>query len=79
MLGLAVGLGLALLILVLLVYASVRWYRRGQCWHRPDFVFNLYHMRGLRAVEVELAPPFTVSGCLSEASSGYARFHGGGP
>nr|XP_025970198.1 small integral membrane protein 35 isoform X1 [Dromaius novaehollandiae]XP_025970200.1 small integral membrane protein 35 isoform X1 [Dromaius novaehollandiae]XP_025970201.1 small integral membrane protein 35 isoform X1 [Dromaius novaehollandiae] len=74
-LGLIVGVGLALLLLVLLAYAFIRWYQTGRCWHRPDFVFNLYHIRGLRAVEVELAPPFTVSGSLSEARSGYVRFH----
>ncbi|XP_074707117.1 small integral membrane protein 35 isoform X3 [Strix uralensis] len=46
MLGVILGVGLALLILVLFSYAFVRWYQRGQCWRRPDFVFNLYHTRG---------------------------------
>ncbi|XP_074707116.1 small integral membrane protein 35 isoform X2 [Strix uralensis] len=45
MLGVILGVGLALLILVLFSYAFVRWYQRGQCWRRPDFVFNLYHTR----------------------------------
>lgn len=34
MLGVVLGAGLGLLILVLLVYIFVRWYQRGQCWHR---------------------------------------------
>ncbi|PKU28077.1 hypothetical protein llap_21619 [Limosa lapponica baueri] len=42
-LGIVLGVGLALLILVLFGYAFVRWYQRGQCWCRPNFVFNLYH------------------------------------
>ncbi|KAM6370474.1 small integral membrane protein 35 isoform 1-T1 [Pluvialis apricaria] len=42
-LGVVLGVGLALLVLVLFGYTFVRWYQRGQCWRRPNFVFNLYH------------------------------------
>ncbi|XP_066837166.1 small integral membrane protein 35 isoform X2 [Anser cygnoides] len=73
-LGLILGLGLALLILVLFGYAFVRCYQQGRCWRRPDFVFNLYHSCGLRSVAVELTPPFSISGLLSEAGGGYVRF-----
>ncbi|XP_065507952.1 small integral membrane protein 35 [Caloenas nicobarica] len=72
-LGLVLGIGLALLILVLLSYTIVRWYRRGQCWRRPNFVFNLYHNCGLGSVAVELVPPFSISGSLSGAK-GYVPF-----
>ncbi|XP_064896291.1 small integral membrane protein 35 isoform X2 [Columba livia] len=77
-LGLVLGVGLALLILVLLSYTIVRWYRRGQCWRRPNFVFNLYHNRGLGSVAVELVPPFSISGSLSGAK-GYVPFQDHGP
>lgn len=33
-LGIVLGVGLALLILVLFGYTFVRWYQRGQCWRR---------------------------------------------
>ncbi|XP_074707119.1 small integral membrane protein 35 isoform X4 [Strix uralensis] len=79
MLGVILGVGLALLILVLFSYAFVRWYQRGQCWRRPDFVFNLYHTRGLGSVAVELVPPFSISGSLDTAGSGYMPFHNRGP
>ncbi|NXW44275.1 SIM35 protein, partial [Nyctiprogne leucopyga] len=71
-LGIILGVGLALLILVLFGYALVRWYQRG--WHRPDFVFNLYHTCGLGSVAVELVPPFSISGSLSSTGSGYLPF-----
>ncbi|XP_067422300.1 small integral membrane protein 35 [Emydura macquarii macquarii] len=77
-LGLILGIGLSLLLLGILGYALIKWYQRGQCWHRPDFVFNLYHIRSLKSLEVELAPPFTVSGSMRETGSGYTRFHDGG-
>ncbi|XP_042656447.1 small integral membrane protein 35 [Tyto alba] len=73
------GLGLALLTLMLLGYAIVRWYQRGQCWRRPDFVFNLYHSCGLGPTAVELVPPFSISGSLSRPRSSYVPFRNGGP
>ncbi|XP_053943154.1 small integral membrane protein 35 isoform X2 [Cuculus canorus] len=74
-LGVVLGVGLALLTLVFLGYAIVRWYQKGQCWRRPDFVFSLYHTCGLGSVAVELVPPFTISGSLSRAGSSYVPFH----
>ncbi|KAH1175532.1 small integral membrane protein 35 [Mauremys mutica] len=74
-LGLILGIGLALLLLGILGYTILKWYLRGPGWHRPNFVFNLYHIRSLKSVEVELAPPFTVSGSMSNMGSGYMRFH----
>ncbi|NXI92085.1 SIM35 protein, partial [Psophia crepitans] len=74
-LGVVLGVGLALLILVLFGYAIIRWYQRGQCWCRPDFVFNLYHTCGLGSVALELVPPpFSISGSLSRAGSSYVPF-----
>lgn len=43
MLGLILGLGLALLILVLFGYAFVQCYQQGRCWRRE------YKERGCRA------------------------------
>ncbi|XP_061334161.1 small integral membrane protein 35 [Pezoporus flaviventris] len=76
-LGVILGVGLALLILVGFGYNFIRWYQRGQCWCRPDFIFNLYHTCG--SVAVELVPPFSISGSLSEAGSSYTPFHNQGP
>ncbi|XP_059575866.1 small integral membrane protein 35 isoform X2 [Alligator mississippiensis] len=67
-LGLLLGVGLSLLILGILGYSFIKWFQG------PNFVFNLYHIRGLKSVEVELASPFTVSGSMSNAGSGYTRF-----
>ncbi|KAM6234718.1 small integral membrane protein 35 [Spheniscus humboldti] len=78
-LGIVLGVGLALLILVLFGYTFVRWYQKGQCWRRPDFVFNLHHTCGLESVAVELVPPFSISGSLSRAGSNYVPFHNRGP
>ncbi|CAI5795501.1 Hypothetical predicted protein [Podarcis lilfordi] len=74
-LGLILGVSLSLLILGVLSYTIAKWYQEGHCWNRPNFVFNLYHIRNLKSVEVELAPPFTISGSMREAGSGYVRFH----
>ncbi|XP_075765447.1 small integral membrane protein 35 [Pelodiscus sinensis] len=74
-LGLILGIGLALLLLGTLGYSLIKWYLRGAGWHRPNFVFNLYHIRSLKSVEVELGPPFTVSGSMSDRAGGYTRFH----
>ncbi|XP_064029236.1 small integral membrane protein 35 [Pogoniulus pusillus] len=77
-LGTALAAGLGLLILLLLGYTFVRWCQRGQCCRDPDFVFSLYHTRGLGAVAVELVPPFSISGALSGADKGYEPFHSQG-
>ncbi|XP_053223082.1 small integral membrane protein 35 [Podarcis raffonei] len=74
-LGLILGVSLSLLILGVLSYTIAKWYQEGHCWNRPNFVFNLYHIRNLKSVEVELAPPFTISGSMREAGNGYVRFH----
>ncbi|XP_072740760.1 small integral membrane protein 35 [Ciconia boyciana] len=78
-LGVVLGVGLALLILVLFGYTFVRWYQSGRCWRQPNFVFNLYHTCGQGSVAVELVPPFSISGSLSGVGSGYVPFHDRGP
>ncbi|XP_068274307.1 small integral membrane protein 35 [Nyctibius grandis] len=78
-LGIILGVGLALLLLVLLGCALVRWYQRGQGWRRPGFIFNLYHVCGLGSVAVELVPPVSISGSLSGAGSSYVPFQDRGP
>ncbi|KAL8173474.1 UNVERIFIED_CONTAM: hypothetical protein K2H54_002295 [Gekko kuhli] len=77
-LGLILGVSLSLLLLGILGYALAKWYQEGQLWHRPHFVFNLYHVRSLKSVELELAPPFTISGSMCDTGSSYRRFHEGG-
>uniref|UniRef100_A0ACB8EYZ5 Uncharacterized protein n=1 Tax=Sphaerodactylus townsendi TaxID=933632 RepID=A0ACB8EYZ5_9SAUR len=51
-LGLVLGLSLSLFILGILGYALARWCREGPFWHRPYFVFNLYHIRLLSLEQV---------------------------
>ncbi|XP_033375609.1 small integral membrane protein 35 [Parus major] len=75
--GVVLGIGLALMILASFGYSCIRWYRRGHSRRRPDFVFNLYHSRGLGSVALELVPPFSISGSLG--TSGYEPFHNQGP
>ncbi|TRZ15899.1 hypothetical protein HGM15179_011247 [Zosterops borbonicus] len=76
--GVVLGIGLALLILASFGYTFIRWYRRGHSRRRPDFVFNLYHSRGLGSVALELVPPFSISGSLGTSGSGYEPFHSQG-
>ncbi|XP_066420544.1 small integral membrane protein 35-like [Molothrus aeneus] len=73
--GVVLGIGLALLILASFGYTFIRWYRRGHCQRWPDFVFSLYHSRGLGSVALELVPPFSISGSLGTSGSGYEPFH----
>ncbi|XP_034281036.1 small integral membrane protein 35 [Pantherophis guttatus] len=75
-LGLVLGVSLSLLILAVLGYVLVRWYREGPCWDRPNFVFRFYHIRNLKPLRLELAPPFTISGSTHHgAGVGYGQFH----
>ncbi|XP_038610137.1 small integral membrane protein 35 [Tachyglossus aculeatus] len=74
-LGLILGVGLSLLLVAALGYTLAKWYQRGYCWDGPNFVFNLYQISHLKSVELEMAPPFTVSGHLSPSEGGYARFY----
>ncbi|XP_070346308.1 small integral membrane protein 35 isoform X2 [Equus asinus] len=38
----------------------------------PNFVFNLYQIRNLK--ELEMGPPFTISGHISSPDGGYMKF-----
>ncbi|RLV93750.1 hypothetical protein DV515_00013356 [Chloebia gouldiae] len=73
--GVVLGVGLALLVLASFGYTFIRWYRRGRCQRRPDFVFSFYRSRGLGSVALELVPPFSISGSLGTSGSGYEPFH----
>ncbi|XP_063034490.1 small integral membrane protein 35 isoform X2 [Melospiza melodia melodia] len=74
-LGVVLGIGLALLILASFGYTFIRWYRRGHCQRRPDFVFSLYHSSGLGSVALQPVPPFSISGSLGTSGSAYEPFH----
>ncbi|KAI5943299.1 Small integral membrane protein 35 [Manis javanica] len=65
-LGLILGVGLSLLLVSILGYSLAKWYQRGYCWDGPNFVFNLYQIRNLK--ELEMGPPFTISGHIGRAS-----------
>lgn len=71
-LGLILGVGLSLLLVSILGYSLAKWYQRGYCWEGPNFVFNLYQIRNLR--ELEMGPPFTISGHISSPHGGYMKF-----
>ncbi|XP_054580925.1 small integral membrane protein 35 [Eptesicus fuscus] len=71
-LGLILGVGLSLLLMSILGYSLAKWYQRGYCWEGPSFVFNLYQIRHLK--ELEMAPPFTISGHLSGPDDGHLQF-----
>ncbi|XP_062949408.1 small integral membrane protein 35 [Cynocephalus volans] len=74
-LGLILGVGLLLLLVSFLGYSLAKWYQRGYCWEGPNFVFNLYQIRNLK--ELEMGPPFTISGDISSAHGGYMKFSNG--
>ncbi|KAF6334330.1 small integral membrane protein 35 [Rhinolophus ferrumequinum] len=71
-LGLILGVGLSLLLVSILGYSLARWYQSGYCWDGPNFVFNLYQIRNLK--ELEMGPPFTISGHISSPDGGYMKF-----
>ncbi|XP_039197742.1 small integral membrane protein 35 [Crotalus tigris] len=74
-LGLILGVSLSLLILGVLGYVLVRWYREGPRWDRPNFVFRFYHICNLKTLGLELVPPFTISGSMHGTGPGYGQFH----
>ncbi|XP_072588050.1 small integral membrane protein 35 [Vulpes vulpes] len=71
-LGLILGVGLSLLLVSVLGYSLAKWYQRGYCWEGPNFVFNLYQIRNLK--ELEVGPPFTISGHIGSSDGGYMKF-----
>ncbi|KAF3823623.1 hypothetical protein GH733_007091 [Mirounga leonina] len=71
-LGLILGVGLSLLLVSVLGYSLAKWYQRGYCWEGPNFVFNLYQIRNLK--ELEVGPPFTISGHVSSSNGDYRKF-----
>ncbi|XP_064253821.1 small integral membrane protein 35 isoform X1 [Passer domesticus] len=87
--GVVLGIGLALLFLASFGYTFIRCLpltakQRGaltplpplpRASPGPDFVFSLYHSRGLGSVALELVPPFSISGSLGTSGTGYEPFH----
>ncbi|XP_059125008.1 small integral membrane protein 35 [Peromyscus eremicus] len=71
-LGMILGVGLSLLLVSILGYSLAKWYQRGYCWDGPNFVFNLYQIRNLK--DLEVGPPFTISGHMSSPDAGYMKF-----
>ncbi|XDA84167.1 hypothetical protein R6Z07F_013989 [Ovis aries] len=71
-LGLILCVGLSLLLVSILGYSLAKWYQRGYCWEGPNFVFNLYQIRNLK--DLEMGPPFTISGHISSSDGGYMKF-----
>ncbi|KAM5185883.1 small integral membrane protein 35 [Callospermophilus lateralis] len=74
-LGLILSVGLSLLLVSILGYSLAKWYQRGYCWEGPNFVFNLYQIRSLK--DLEVGPPFTISGHISSPDGGYMKFSNG--
>ncbi|XP_048196713.1 small integral membrane protein 35 [Perognathus longimembris pacificus] len=74
-LGLILGVGLSLLLVSILGYSLAKWYQRGYCWEGPNFVFNLYQIRNLK--DLEVGPPFTISGHIGGPDGGYMKFSNG--
>ncbi|XP_076781087.1 small integral membrane protein 35 [Arvicanthis niloticus] len=71
-LGMILGVGLSLLLVSILGYSLAKWYQRGYCWDGPNFVFNLYQIRNLK--DLEVGPPFTISGHMNSPDGGYMKF-----
>ncbi|XP_068412144.1 small integral membrane protein 35 [Eschrichtius robustus] len=71
-LGLLLCLGVSLLLVSILGYSLAKWYQRGYCWEGPNFAFNLYQIRNVK--DLEMGPPFTISGHISSPDGGYMKF-----
>lgn len=71
-LGLILCVGLSLLLVSILGYSLAKWYQRGYCWEGPNFVFNLYQIRNLK--DLEVGPPYTISGHISSPGGSYMKF-----
>ncbi|XP_030077811.1 small integral membrane protein 35 [Microcaecilia unicolor] len=72
-LGLILGVSLAAMLICVVSYVLIKWHQGGWCRQSSNFIFNLDKFRHPKSVELELAPPFTISGNTS--TSGYVQFH----
>ncbi|CAN2391262.1 hypothetical protein PRIEUP_LOCUS1301 [Pristimantis euphronides] len=72
-LGVVLGSSLTVMLGATALYILIRWYKSGRCCYETSFIFNLYNIRQLKSLDVELAPPFTVSGSMPDQgpTSGY--------
>ncbi|XP_053546023.1 small integral membrane protein 35 [Bombina bombina] len=76
-LGIVLGSSLTVMLGATALYVLVRWYQSGRCCYETNFVLNLYNIRQLRSMDLELAPPYTVSGSMKSPGplSGYHYSH----
>ncbi|XP_063292919.1 small integral membrane protein 35 [Pelobates fuscus] len=63
-LGVVLGSSLTVMLGATALYILIRWYQSGRCCQETSFVFNLYSIRQLKSMDMELTPPFTVSGTM---------------
>ncbi|KAM5132495.1 small integral membrane protein 35 [Mantella aurantiaca] len=63
-LGVVLGSSLTVMLGATALYILIRWYQSGRCCYETSFVFSLYSIRQLKSSDLELAPPFTVSGSM---------------
>ncbi|XP_056399618.1 small integral membrane protein 35 isoform X2 [Hyla sarda] len=63
-LGVVLGSSLTVMLGATALYILIRWYQSGRCCYETSVVFNLYNIRQLKSMDLELAPPFTVSGSM---------------
>ncbi|XP_053308633.1 small integral membrane protein 35 [Spea bombifrons] len=73
-LGVVLGSSLTVMIGATALYILIRWYQSGRCCQETSFVFNLYNIRHLKSSDLELAPPFTVSGSI-QTPCPMSRYH----
>ncbi|KAE8592479.1 hypothetical protein XENTR_v10018769 [Xenopus tropicalis] len=64
-LGIVLGSSLTVMLGATALYILIRWYQSGRCWQESSFVFNLYNIRQLKSMDLEISPPFTVSGSMN--------------
>ncbi|XP_068096978.1 small integral membrane protein 35 isoform X2 [Hyperolius riggenbachi] len=63
-LGVVLGSSLTVMLGATALYILIRWYQSGRCCHETSFVFNLYNIRQLKSGDLDIGPPFTVSGSM---------------
>ncbi|OCT72462.1 small integral membrane protein 35-like [Xenopus laevis] len=64
-LGIVLGSSLTVMLSATALYILIRWYQSGRCWQEKSLVFNLYNVRQLKSMDLEISPPFTVSGSMN--------------
>ncbi|XP_067827029.1 small integral membrane protein 35-like [Heptranchias perlo] len=63
--GVIIAVCLLVLAIAIITVLLVKYYRLGRCFKRPRLFFTLNVLRDLKSIQLEIDPPFTVSGMMN--------------